>query len=493
MGIKRYFFTEDNVITNAFKDNLITRGTGSNMGASDILEAFVIQGQTSASINAASAEQARILVKFDMEKVLSDISAGTVPSSSVSYYLKMFNAPHGETTPLSYSLDIHMLSRSWTEGRGLDMDNYTDKGVSNWISSSEGVAWSQTGSDYYTGAGYKTSYFFSGGLEDIDVNVDFAIDLWRSGENSNYGFVLKNTDTVISGTEGTYYTKKFFGRTSDFFLNRPYIEARWDSARKDNRGNFFLSSSLVSSGDNINTLYLYNNFRGALQDIPDLEGDGQTILVNVYSGSSGSPSGSALLLVNSSGGSVTNITGGLLVENGVNITGVYTCSFASTSSLDTLHDVWLSGSTQFFTGTFEPEDFNASQAIYDDEYVTSITNLNASYLKGTKESLRVFSRKKNWSPTIYTIASTAVEPEIIENAYYRLFRTIDGMEVIPYGTGSDSHTKLSYDVSGNYFDLDTSFLEEGYSYGIQFLYYSSGQYKEQPEVFKFRVDESNTR
>ena len=61
MGIKRYFATQDNTISNAFKANLKTRGTGSNMGASDILEAFVIHGQTSASIDSNSAEQARIL------------------------------------------------------------------------------------------------------------------------------------------------------------------------------------------------------------------------------------------------------------------------------------------------------------------------------------------------------------------------------------------------------------------------------------------------
>ena len=49
MGIKRYFASKDNTITNAFAENLTTRGTGSNMGAADILETFVIHGQTSAS------------------------------------------------------------------------------------------------------------------------------------------------------------------------------------------------------------------------------------------------------------------------------------------------------------------------------------------------------------------------------------------------------------------------------------------------------------
>ena len=113
MGIKRYFATADNTITNAFKNDLTTRGTGSNMGASDILEAFVIHGQTTASISALNAEQARVLIKFPVDDILTDISDNVIPSSSVDYRLVMYNAPHAETTPLSYSLDVVMSSKAW--------------------------------------------------------------------------------------------------------------------------------------------------------------------------------------------------------------------------------------------------------------------------------------------------------------------------------------------------------------------------------------------
>ena len=40
MAIKRYIASADNTITNAFRANLSTRGTGSNMGAADVLEVF---------------------------------------------------------------------------------------------------------------------------------------------------------------------------------------------------------------------------------------------------------------------------------------------------------------------------------------------------------------------------------------------------------------------------------------------------------------------
>jgi len=271
MAIRRYFATKDTTITNAFKDDLQTRGTGSNMGASDILEAFVIHGQTAATVNATNAEQSRILLQFPVDALVQDIITGSVPSSSVSYYLKVYNAPHGNTTPLSYSLDVAMVrGSSWSEGRGLDMDNYTDLGVTNWISSSLNNSWDGEGGDYYLTSDYTASYFFSGGLEDLELNVDFAVEHWRDNPATNYGLLIKHSDTVISGNEGTFYTKKFFSRTSDFFFKRPSLEARWDSSRKDNRGNCFLSSALAPADDNINTVYLYNNIRGKLKDIPNL-------------------------------------------------------------------------------------------------------------------------------------------------------------------------------------------------------------------------------
>jgi len=42
MAIKRYFASKDNTITNAFKPDLTTRSTASNMGLADVLEVFSI-------------------------------------------------------------------------------------------------------------------------------------------------------------------------------------------------------------------------------------------------------------------------------------------------------------------------------------------------------------------------------------------------------------------------------------------------------------------
>ncbi len=61
--------------------------------------------------------------------------------------------------------------------------------------------------------------------------------------------------------------------------------------------------------------------------------------------------------------------------------------------------------------------------------------------------------------------------------------------MIPFGTGSDYHTGLSYNVSGNYFDLNMSNLEKGYTYGVRFSFYDDavGSWNTQPYEFNFKV------
>ena len=85
MGIKKYKATKDNTITNAYGIDLSTRASGSNMGASDILEVFSIYGQQTTS----SAELSRTLIEFPISTVTTDRTAGTIPASgSVRFYLK---------------------------------------------------------------------------------------------------------------------------------------------------------------------------------------------------------------------------------------------------------------------------------------------------------------------------------------------------------------------------------------------------------------------
>ena len=77
------------------------------------------------------------------------------------------------------------------------------------------------------------------------------------------------------------------------------------------------------------------------------------------------------------------------------------------------------------------------------------------------------------------------------NLDFKIVRLVDNFEVIPFGTGSENHTQLSFDNSGSYFDLDMTLLQADYAYGVKFAFYddTAKSWNEYPDIFKFRVEE----
>ena len=641
MAIKRYIATADNTITNAYQMDLETRGTGSNMGAADTLEAFYIYGQVSSSAG-TTAEKSRILVQFDIDKMNEDRTNNLIPESgSVAWYLNMYNAPHAFTLPKDFKMVIKVCSGSWQEGRGLDMENYTDETYedvgSNWArkgATADGYStWLTEGGDFsesLLSPAYTAS--FTDGTEDLSVDISDIVEDWMAGgvkaagtfrctesgtvpddyngaqftltdaqgtsfvyrldtstaTNSGHTIgisglsnnnsvaskikdainatdILRITATLdtadvtvtmddlglagnndgglgnidVTGSGGdqfnvssnfqngtgipnyglgvflsssyetgsySYYTKKFFARSSEYFFLRPNLEARWDSSDKDSAANFVQSSSLATAEDNLNTLFLYNYVKGRLQNIPANTSHADPavkMMVSLYSNSVGNvydklklPKGRGVVTAGHQ-----NVTGGIVSE------GVYTASFAMSHSNGTagfsgsVYAVWhyddvvaYHTSSEITVSTINASNFNP-----DPDYVTTIDNLKAVYSRDEEARFRLFVRAKDWDPNNYTVVQAEPKADVIEDAYFSLYRTVDDYEVIPYGTGSavspqasgsaGSYTRLSYDISGNYFDLDMSMLQAGYEYGLRFAYYSNGSYREQKEVFRFKVEE----
>ena len=650
MAIKRYIATSDNTITNALKENLQTKGTGSNMGSADVLESFYIVGQTSAS-SGMSSEKSRILIQFDIDKLNLDRTNGLIPSSgNVDWYINLYNAPHSYTLPKDFKMVIKVCSGSWQEGRGLDLDNYSDETYegtgSNWIRKGAlgdgNSTWLTEGGDFaesILSPVYTTS--FTDGTEDLSVDISNVVEDWMTGgvkasaavqvhssatsanlDDKKFALVDSQSTTVIfkfdkdvtteglgavgehkiiglsglgsvaaiatkiiasvnnvpelritattndtgtdyftltqddlglagntvggpgnlviTGSIGTNglvssdkfvngtgipnyglgafmsssfetgsvsnYTKKFFARSSEYFFLRPNLEARWDSSIKDSAANFAQSSSLATGEDNLNTIYLYNYVRGQLQDIPAthaIHTDTNVIHVSLYSNSAGNiydklalPKGGDVTTVN-----FLNATGGIYNGPQGAVTGIYTASLAMSHSLDTVYAAWhFNDVISYHTSSgITVSTINASNYNPDPDYVTTINNLRPSYSREEEARFRLFVRSKDWSPNNYTAMQSEFPSEVVEDAYYSLYRTSDEYTVITYGTGSalspladgsaGSYTRLSYDISGNYFDLDMSLLQAGYEYGLKFAYYSNGSYRYQKEVFKFKVEE----
>tara|TARA_R100000664_G_C2757554_1_gene145878 strand:- start:2332 stop:3867 length:1536 start_codon:yes stop_codon:yes gene_type:complete len=511
MAIFRYTASADNTITNAYEANLVTRGTGSNMGYADALEVFSIYGQESGS-SGQSQELSRFLIQFPVDAIKNDRAANRIPASgSVSFYLKMYNAQHPFTLPQDFTLIVAPVSQSWTEGAGLDMDEYQDLGFSNWMSASSTTGWSTVGGDYLTASNY--SVLFPQGYEDMEVDVSNAVEQWvkgaAGGAYNNYGFGIRltgseeayfsssagtNSGSVLQNTGGakqSYYTKKFFARSTEYFFKRPVIEARWDDRVMDDRESFYYSSSLATADDNLYNLNIYNYVRGALRNIPAVGTN--DLLVSFYSSSNGEPTGSKLK-ISKGGGTAT--AGDTNTTASYVSTGIYSASVALTAALKVdrllaIHDVWHSGGVEFFTGSFYPELLPTYDNAPTFNRITSCKNLKKVYSQQDKTRFRFFVRNKDWSPTLYVVSTTNNPTEVIHSASYSINRVIDNLNVVPYGTGSNFSTYLSYDKEGNYFDFDMSLLETGYMYEIKLSYYndSIGDWQEQSQTFKFRVEE----
>lgn len=496
MAFKRYTASKDNTITNSFQENMSIRGTGSNMGQSDILEVFYIYAQQSAT----SEEKARILLEFPISELSTDRTNSAIPNSgSVSFFLKLTNAKHSSTTPRDFKITVHGVSGSWQEGRGLDMEGYTDLTYdntgSNWINRKGATAWISAGGDYYTDSSSSFDASFVKGTEDLEIDVTTLVEQWLDsdgnvlGEKDNHGFMIKLSSSYENSTIESYYTKKFFARSSEFFFRRPMLEARWDSSTRDNRSNLHYSSSVLPAQENLMSLYMYNYFRGNLYDIA---GSSDEIpVLNLYKSSGSVPELDALYFRDSSNTAVNFLSSSRQSK------GVYKATFSVTSSVvdstyPYLVDVWTYSGSQVHTGSaITPQTHDFSNYNPNPSYVISMPNLKKSYSKNETERFRLYVREKGWSPNIYTVAKTKTPGLLIQSASYKVIRISDEKIVVPHNTGSNSSTILSYDSEGNYFDLDMSILEPGYTFAFQFAFYeeSVNSYREQPHIFKFRMSE----
>jgi len=476
MAIRQYTASADTTITNAYKSNLRTTGISGNMGESDILEVFKIFGQATSG----SSELSRVLIKFPVDSISSDRTSNLIPASgNVNFYLRLYNAKHNTTVPKNYALSVLATSGSWDEGTGLDMEEYSDYGVANWVvrsSSSVGgtSSWVSTGGDSYASPAFTQS--LNDGTEDVLVDVTSLVEQWITGSKPNHGFLIKLSSSYENAQQ-SYYTKRFFARGTEYFFKRPKIEARWNSARKDHRGAFYASSS--ASDSNINTIYLYNIVRGQLKNIPSI-GTG-----NIYVRTYTDPVSGSLLTASSN-----PITGGWVS------TGIYSASFALNTTASEVFDRWFNSSltTCFHTGAITVLQYDSQDYDVTNNYVISLTNGKSQYTTSETARFRFFIRNKDWNPTIYNVATSEVETLTIESASYKIVRASDNTRVIDYGTGSTLHTIMSYDVSGNYFDLDMSILEPDYKYQIYLSFFDSqtNSWKEQKQSFNFRVVENES-
>lgn len=219
----RFTATKSTSITNGRRDNLLSSGTLANMSLADSMQIFSLYNSTGFNETTASNDLSRILLYFDVDTIKANTY---IPSSSaVKYFLNLYDIPHNETNPRNFKLVVHPLTRDFSTGNGLDIDNFTDEVPGpNWLSSTEGTLWTTPGGDYSLLPFFEQQ--FDNGVEDLNLDITTLMNSWRSGNIVNKGIIVKLTSSQEYSSQ-TYYVKKFSARGTQFFFNRPIIEARW--------------------------------------------------------------------------------------------------------------------------------------------------------------------------------------------------------------------------------------------------------------------------
>ena len=453
--IKRYNATKDNTITNAFRESLATSGSQANMGASDILEVFSLYGQVQDGAGVYSLEEARILIEFDISEIQDDITAGRLDAGA-SFYLRLFNAEHGRTLPMGFQLEVDTITAAWEEGTGLDMENYDDLTYGNgssWEEKGAGVAWSTEGGDF---TGSPVTVEFDEGYEDLLINITAFVNAWLAAPATNYGLIIKLPSTATAQTR-SYYTKMFYARGTSNFFKKPVIEARSDSQKTDHRKSFLSDVS--------NNIYLYNEVRGQLTNLDD------PVTVKFYE---------------ELGAAQITETVGAVVTNPE--TGVYKAVVTLPTSASTIYDVWSSDGTEVVTGSITVLS-QAPTGIPDvNDLVASVLNNQDVHYSGQTSRFYFYIREKDWSPNIFTVASTRPDSKVYDNLKFKICKVVTDETIFGYDM-TDNSTTLSYDSNGNFFDLDISLLEPNYVYEIKLALFNvmTKSYQELPFKHRFRV------
>ena len=423
------------------------------------------------------------------EAIKVAINAGTakVTAENASGVVTLTAVTAGDAGNYTYEVDSDsgtFQTASYYMTNGLD---YTEWGTAMAVNAGD-----------YGGSAIATQTF-SSGEEDLLIDITSHIEsvIWSSGalrslsdmQTSHKGFIIKISDENLSET---LYTKKFFARSSEYFFKRPCLEARWDASETDNRSNFYAESKLLTNAQNTQYTFLYNSIGGSYTNYTFPAGE--ELYVRFYT----APDYTQLA-------SIKDINDGYASANFVAATnpstGVYRAGITCDTTGSIIYDKWYSAATGaadssswtvVHTGEVKVNQRSLATSQKKDKYIFSITNLKNSYSRSEKPRFRVYSRLKDWSPTIYTVARRSLQNKIVDNVFFKIFRVSDGEVVFDYGRGtattSNNHTKLSYDDEGSYFDFDISLLEAGYMYGIRLLTSIDGVITEHEEVFKFRVD-----
>jgi len=449
----------------ADKDTFINeKSLTSNFGASPILEVWNLF-----DLKINRKEFARTIMRFNLSALTADIAANNLvdprTDTTVTAYMYVFNAKHGDDQAQSFNINVHPLTQEWDEGTGLDNDQLTETGYANALSAQSTVAWTATGGTYVVDS-FSATQSFDHGEEDLKVDVTSMFKEWLAGNTGNFGVVLKMTDNqeiktgALSATN--IFTKKFYSRETNT-RRAPYIQMEWPGAIRDDRS----AISFNSTG----SLWFYNIINGQLQD---LDGTNDFPGNITLSGVSADDSASALH---------TALTAVRFEK------GIYKCNVGtmplSGNDYASFKDNWFLSASPTANYTFVFTAINPASGFADystSKYRTAFKNLKRRYEKGSKPRIRLHIKDDSTTFTALTAATTAVTSFTCTDGTWEIRETQTDLVEIPA-------SQMSYDANGNFFEFDTTNLYTGVDYHPVLKLKIKGEtiFINEPERYTFKV------
>ena len=246
----RYFFTT--------KDTFISSGsnpitgedfTDKNAGQDEVLELKKV------FFDRAFHYPTRVLLQFDTEEINNYITSSNVPND-YKLNLRLYETEGTSGLTEEYTIAAYPLNQEWDEGVGKELDapKTTDGCSWEYRKNREGaseISWTNPGGTYI--AGDETTQTFSSESPDINMDITTMVKKWFSGDNTNYGLLIRLSGSRETSS-GSFEDLKFFSKQTNTIYS-PKIELKWDDHLPATGSNTGSLTSLDVSGNAENYLY----------------------------------------------------------------------------------------------------------------------------------------------------------------------------------------------------------------------------------------------
>ena len=249
----RFFFATKDAFINSGSDSITGEDwKNKNTGQDEILELKKVFFNRDFSYNT------RLLIQFDADEIENFISSSDVHVKDPSYKLNLRLWETNGTSGLSetYTLADYAVSESWDEGVGKESDRPKTTDGCSWKNrqypaGGAEVAWVTAGGTYI--AGDEATQTFSSESPDVNMDITTVAKKWFSGENNNYGLLLRLSGSRETST-GSFEDLKFFSRQTNTIYS-PKIELKWDDHLPATGSNTGSLTALDLSGTAENYIY----------------------------------------------------------------------------------------------------------------------------------------------------------------------------------------------------------------------------------------------